>query len=173
MKNIWQKLLRTLSSLWSALSSEKAARFATVMQLLVVPLSFYFIWSQLEQQANLVRAANSQALANTIIPMNMELARNNELTDLMYRVSRDFRPPLKREVEEDRYQTVIASYLIFYENVHLQHRKGLLDPDLYLGWERDLRNFVRDDGFNEYWKSARGSYRQDFAELVDRLLAEK
>jgi len=121
----------------------------------------------------LVRAANSQALTNTVIPMNMELARNGELMDLMFRASRDFRPATKQEVEKDRYETVIASYLIFYENVHLQYQRGLLDGDLYLGWERGLRNFVREENLNEYWKSTRGSYRQDFADLVDKFLAEK
>ena len=156
------------------LTSERASRLATVLQLVVLVLSVILIRNQLEQQAMLTRAANTQALVNLVSPINLQLSQNGEIAELMLRGRKGFAKEVqKREVEEDRYTTALASYLIFYENMYAQHQKKLLDYDVYVGWDKDLEAFVDRELLEKYWDGWKDLYQPAFSSRVTELIDAK
>lgn len=167
-------LSRAIKAIWRGITSDRAYRLATVLQLLVVVCSAILIYNQLKQQAMLTRAANTQALVNLMSPLNLELARNGELAGLMLRGSKGFgKEVTQEEVDEDRYTTMLASYLIFYENMYSQHEKKLLDDEIYAGWDKDLEAFVDKWSLEKYWDDWKQLYQPSFSEHVTGLVNAK
>lgn len=187
---------------WLVPTSEEAARLATVLQLFVVMLSLLLIWLQIKQQTRsieqqgqsleqqaesieqqsksmqlqveLTRAASTQALANMVLPMGIELWKNEELMVLTLNGPNRFQRPVSAgKVKEERYQTYLATSLIFYENMYSQHDHHLLDDDIYSGWVNDLKNFVNEEGLERYWDKWKGSYTGGFCSLVSQFVDEK
>ncbi|HXU37713.1 MAG TPA: hypothetical protein VN937_15230 [Blastocatellia bacterium] len=170
--HFWVNAARGAYLVWRGITSKRGSRF---LQLVVVSLSAFFIWSQLSQQTSLTRAANSQALVNLVGPMNMELVRNAEIAELWQRHSRRSEKPLeKTEVEEQQYAGLLATYLIFYENMYIQHERKLLDDDVFDGWEKDLEDLVESQPLEEYWDTDQKNYYVPaFSNHVARLLEAK
>lgn len=157
---------------WRGITSKRGSRF---LQLVVVSLSAVLIWSQLRQQTSLTRAANSQALANLVSPMNMELVRNAEIAELWQRHSKGSDKPIEKpEVEEEQYTALLATYLIFYENMYIQHERKLLDDDVFEGWEKDLEDLIESQPLEKYWDTdQKNLYEPTFSDHVARLLESK
>lgn len=167
-------LRRVAKAIWLAVTSEEASRLAKVIELVVVFISLFLIWSQLKQQTDLARAANTQAIANMIFPMNLEFAKNSELTGLMLRGRKGFDTTnVANEIDAERYKSLLATSLIFYENAFSQHEHRLLEDDIYAAWENDLRSFVHDEPLENYWDKWKGLYQEKFRNLVTRFVEEK
>jgi len=119
---------------------EKASTVATFLELLVVVVSLWFIGYQLQQQqvqldqqVKLSRAANTQTLVDLITPLNLKVT-DRGMAELW--VKKDggidkVSDVKEREIQKEQYWTLIASYMIFYENAYSQFRAGLLDEDIY------------------------------------------
>src|SRR6185436_12110986 len=128
------------TSIW-----EKIMTVATCLQVVAVVVSLYLIVRQLDQQTlqldqqlKLSRATNIQSLVDLITPLNLR-ATENEMAEIwvkgdcgIARVSDE----KARDIQREQYVTLVASYMVFYENVHSQYRAGLLDQDIYDGWDK-------------------------------------
>jgi hypothetical protein len=145
-----------------------------MLEPLVVIVSVVLIGYQLWQQTQLTRAANTQSLVELVLPLNMQLAGDDKMTNLWIRGARGFDDGAKitnEEIEADRYDTILASFLIFHENVYLQHDKGLLDDDIYTAWDKDLEvSIVRGQRLEKQWDERRSSYHPKFVQHVDELI---
>jgi hypothetical protein len=187
---------------WLVPTSEEAARLATVLQLFVVMISLLFIWLQVKQQTrsleqqgqslrqqaesieqqaksmklqvDLTKAASTQALANMVLPMGVELWKSGELMQLTLNGAKGFPGKVPaNKVREERYKTYLATSLIFYENMYTQHDHQLLDDDIYAGWVNDLKTFVDEEAIEKYWDKWKVSYTGKFGQLVTTFVEEK
>ena len=176
-------VIRFAKSAGLLITSERAYRVAIILQLPVLVVSVYLIFNQLEQQAirnqleqqaMLTRAANTQALVNLVSPINLLAAQDREIAEIMLKGRKGFAKEVqKKEVDEDRYETILSSYLIFYENMYAQHQKKLLDDDVYKGWEEDLKAFVDRELLEKYWVEWKGLYQEAFSNYVTGLIKDK
>lgn len=151
---------------------EKASTIATFLQTGAVVVSLVFIVYQLHQQTKLSRAANVQALVNLVTPLNLKVT-DREMTELWLKGEEGIDKVVdakERDVERERYETLVASYMIFYENVYSQYHKGLLDDDIYKGWDKDLESFIEDHQLEKHWDEWKGSYHKDFSGHVDEII---
>jgi hypothetical protein len=184
------------------LVSDEASNLTAVLQLVVVTISLIFILCQLrqqtqsieqqatsikqqaaaldlqsqqmKQQVELTTAANTQALANMIIPMGIELAQNPELMELTLSGAKGFHSKVNRAtVREAQYQSYLATFLIFYENTYSQDAMELLPKGIYAGWQNDLKNFVDEERLDKYWDTWKESYTEGFRKLVTAFVDEK
>lgn len=158
---------------------EKWSTVATVGQLLVVAISLGFIWwqlqeqtAQLDQQLKLSRAANTQALVDLITPINLKLTEPEmaELWVLGDEGIKKITNPKSRSVKQEQYANLVATHLVFYENVYTQFCHQLLDPEIYDGWDKDLASFIKDRRLEPHWNKSKDLYRSDFREHVDEIL---
>jgi hypothetical protein len=159
---------------------QKAQSIATWVQVIIVVVSVYLIRSQLNQQklylaqqVNLSRAANTQALVNLITPLNLKVTdramaelwvKGDEGIDKVSDVT-------EREIQREQYHSLVASNMVFYENVYAQFRDGLLDKDIYDGWDKDLAAFIAKHKIAKRWSGWKELYRKDFSDHVDQIIA--
>lgn len=158
---------------------EKASTVATFLQLLVVGVSLVFIAYQmqqqklqLDQQVKLSRAANTQALVNLVTPLNLKVTERGmaELwvkgEDGIDKVS-DVK---ERDIQKEQYETLVISYMVLYENAYSQYRSGLLDKEIYDGWDKDLEGFIEDHEIEKHWDQWQDAYRKDFSDHVYEII---
>ena len=159
---------------------QKASTIATWVQVIIVACSGYLIWSQLSQQklylaqqVNLSRAANTQALVNLITPLNLRVT-DRAIAELWVKGDDGIDKVSdihEQEIQREQYQTLLASNMVFYENVYAQFRAGLLDKDIYEGWDKDLADFIEEHNIAKHWSKWKGLYRKDFSDHVDQIIA--
>lgn len=158
---------------------EKASTVATFLQLLVVGISLLFIGYQLrqqklqlDQQVKLSRAANTQSLVDLVTPLNLKVTERGMADvwvkgeDGINKVSN----PVEREIEKQEYASMIGSYLDFYENAYWQYRNGLLDENIYNGWDKDLADFIEERKMAKHWDEYRDVYNKEFSDHVYEII---
>lgn len=118
---------------------EQLSQVSTIVQAVLVILSLGLILLQLRQNAELTKAANAQALVEHAGSFNALLIQNPELAKLWYAEGKG----LQNEDAARRYRELLVQWLIFHENIYYQHRKKLLDEDVYNSWRVDLKNTVQ------------------------------
>ena len=137
--------------------------------LLVV--SLVLVWYQLRESTRLVRAANTQKLVELSSPFNLRLAQDRALMELCMRGGEHFDE--LDEVDRARYITVLSWWLTLHENIYHQWRSGLIDPDTFASWTRDLEYWARRQRLRTVWPELGSYYEASFAqhvtELIDRL----
>lgn len=152
------------------MSWEKAAHIATVIGTIVVIISVILIWRQLKQQAKLTKAANSQALVDISSPFNMELISNKTLAEIWFKGPQEFES--YDDLKKMQVKSSLIWWVIFYENIFLQHEEGLLDSYIYYGWNKDLENFIERQDLNRHWDSLKEAYHPKFRMHVNDIITE-
>ncbi len=154
---------------------EKASTIAQWFQALAVVISLIFIASQLQQQAKLQSASNVQSLAELMTSLNLRLTEPHQAALWEFGVDEINKTadPRERAIKESEYLTLLATFLIFYENVYSQYQEGLLKKNIYLGWDRDLELLIRDHPIEKYWDDWKDAYQEDFRKHVDTIVMRK
>jgi hypothetical protein len=96
---------------------------------------------QLQLSTDLAKAANAQQLTGHAATFNATIYQDSELTALWYGEGKQFDP--QKPTDRARYREMLVQWLIFHENIYYQHKKGLLDDDLYKSWQWDMRFTAR------------------------------
>lgn len=152
---------------------EKVSAISSLVQTGAVIVSLGFIAYQIWKQTKLAKASNMQSLAELLAPLNLKLAEDGEMTRLWLGPKPEWdtaKVPVE-DVAEYRYNRLLATFLIFYENAHAQHEMGLLHQDVFHAWDKDLEGFLEGIDpkyFDEYWTEHRSVYRSSFQRMVDR-----
>jgi len=166
---------------------DKLSALATLTQAIVVIISISYIKTQMDlqteqlklqtqqiqQQTDLARAENIRALAAASISMNFEEVKSSELTRLSLEGTRGFDPTIriaKDEVKKEQYRGLLAAWMIFYENIYYQNSQGLIDPEMYAAWHRDLEDFIEENRLKDSWGAMKESYHESFRNHIDQLL---
>src|SRR5262245_10448051 len=154
-----------------------AQTVATIVQALVVVVSLYFIWRQVQQQTkqvtqqtDLARIANVQSLVGLSSPYNLELINNPNMARLWVEGAEKFET--YDEVDRFRYKQLLIWWLILHENVFYQRQKKLLDADIYETWTRDLEFFIEKHRLDDHWTELEAAFQSEFSKYVDRLIEE-
>lgn len=162
-----------------SVQTDRVIAGASVAQVLVVVFSLYFINSQLkaqnaqlQQQTDLTRAANAQALVSLALPGNMQEMEHPEVAKLWIK-GRSGEVLKGDEVAQEQYAALVSAYLTFHENIHIQREKNLLDDEIYQAWDNDLENFVKEQHMEQYWAENKWLYQSRFSAHVDELIKKK
>jgi hypothetical protein len=144
----------------------------TIVQSAVIIVSLLLIGYQLRQQVELTKATNSQAAVAQASALDSLFFQNAEVDKLWLKGTQGFEKEIEdKELEQDRYEVMVDTYLTFYENLYIQHRKGLLDDDVYVVWDKDFQSFVKQSHLEKYWDDEkREVYHPDFRKHVDELI---
>jgi hypothetical protein len=154
---------------------EKASVLATILQTVVVVASLWYIADQEKQQTLFARASNTKSLADTSIQLTYQVAQDEKLAKLWLTSMQDYEAKgdavFKDETEKFQFRNFVVAQMIFYENIYYQNKQGLLDPEVFCEWQRDLDEFI--DSYRpylkkKYWTPATGPlYYEEFRKHVD------
>lgn len=158
------------------MQTANGAAMAAWVQTFAVLISLAFIGYQVQQQTRLSRAANVQTSVGLITPLNLKLTEPE-----MAKIWRDGRSERFKAVangpdivKSDQYETLLATYLVFYENAFWQHREELLEDEIYEGWDTDLKSFIKDQRVKDYWTTERkAKYQPEFRAHVDEIILKQ
>lgn len=152
-----------------------ASAIATILQAIVVVISLYFIWRQIqqqtrqmEQQTELTRIANTQSLVSLSSPLNLELIKDPGMARFWIDGAKEF--ATYNNVDQYRYKSLLIWWLIFHENIFYQHQKHLLDEGIYASWNYDLTDFVQRHNLKLHWAELRPAFQADFTKHIDSLI---
>jgi hypothetical protein len=152
-----------------------ASTIATIVQTLVVVISLYFIWRQVQQQTKLItqqtdltKIANVQALVGLSSPYNLELIKDPNMARFWVEGAEKFES--YDEVDKFRYKQLLIWWLILHENIFYQKQKGLLDKDIYAAWSCDLELFIKKHRLERLWPELAAAFQSEFFMYVDNLV---
>lgn len=145
---------------------ETTAAIAGIIESLFVVVSVVLIVVQLRKQTELARAANSQSMFELSSPFNLELVRDRDFARLWLQG-----PDVADPVDVFRHESLITWWLLLHENIYFQWKRGLLDDEAYLPWDKDLLDFIGHANVHRIWPRIRGFYQSGFARRIESALA--
>jgi hypothetical protein len=152
-----------------------AASIATIIQAVVVIISLWLIWRQVQQQTvqikqqtELTKIANTQALVGLSSPFNLELIKDAQMAALWVKGAEEY--DNFDEVKKYQYESLLIWWLIFHENVYYQWNKGLLDQQAYTALEADLKEFIKRQQLGRRWSKLKGAFQTSFVNHVTELI---
>jgi hypothetical protein len=145
---------------------ETTAAIAGIIESLFVVVSVVLIVVQLRKQTALARAANSQSMFELSSPFNLELVRDRDFARLWLQG-----PNAADPVDVFRHESLITWWLLLHENIYFQWKRGLLDDEAYLPWDKDLLDFIEHANVHRIWPRIRGFYQGGFASRIESALA--
>jgi hypothetical protein len=154
-----------------------AQTIAAIIQTVVVVVSLYFIWRQVQQQTRLIaqqtelaRVANVQSLVNLSSPYNLQLITDPNMARLWVEGAEKFET--YNEVDKFRYRQLLIWWLILHENVFYQRQKNLLDEDIYKAWSRDLEFFIERHRLDQHWNELEAAFQSEFSKNVEKMITK-
>jgi hypothetical protein len=73
--------------------------------------------------------------------------------------------------ERGRFSAILVNLTQIFESLHLHHRDGKVDPDLWAGFDNRLRDVFATPGVQCWWALRRHWHTRRFQEYVDRAIA--
>jgi hypothetical protein len=143
------------------------AEVATIVGVLSIPLSGFFIWLQLRQQTELAKLANAQALVELSSPFNLELIKDPQMAEYWVLGAKNYKN--YDEVGQYRFKSLLIWWLILHENIFFQWRRGMLDEAVYKPWKYDLELFCHDQ-LGSLWPELKSPFQAEFVKHIDELL---
>ncbi len=142
---------------------------ATLIQTLFFIISVFFIGYQIREHNRLTRAANTQSLVALSAPFLLQLSQDRNLAELWVNGTKHHET--LDDVEQFRYIQLLFWWLNLHENIYYQYQSGLVDQQIYQGWQVELRNFIREKQIGLFWdKEMKRFFRTEFRQLVEKLI---
>ncbi len=138
-----------------------------------VVASLVYLANQIRHNSRSVEAATNHAIARGRNELNIALAANPELSDLLIRGTHDF-DSLQPE-ERQRYNIYIISVLNIFEDAYVQYSKGLASRE---SWEENLSALTRQfsqPGARKWWRDHAHTYvmSSGFRKEIDSAIREQ
>jgi len=148
---------------------EDAAHLASIAGVVLGLISLWFVYAELRDQSQVIKAGNAQALVELTHPSNLALAKDAELSKLWERGTTNYAG--LTDDEKPRYRRLWTMYLNVLENAHFQRQMGLIDERFYATWENDLARNRKP--LKEVWPDLKDLVSLEYAQHVDQILAAK
>lgn len=131
-----------------------------------VMITLVYLTLQVRQNTRSVKASVYDSLATSLEHLNRPLVQNGDLALALAAVTEDW----QAASEQDRARVVhfySAAFKLF-ENVHYQYSQGLIDKDLWCGWERLMLTYFWSPGVQSWWPMRRGAYSEAFGRFLEQ-----
>jgi len=145
-----------------AVFAEAAASFAVVVSLVYLAI-----------QVRLQSKQNQMSVINSLTQQWVETTRVFAIDQDLYSIWKtgltDFEG-LSPD-ERGRFSSMMVGLTQIFEGLHLHHRMGRVDPELWQGFDCRLRDVFATPGAQTWWKLRRHWHTQRFQDYVDRAIA--
>jgi hypothetical protein len=147
---------------WEAISavSQLVGSFAVV-------LSVLYLAVQVHQSTRVARLATQDAAATALRDVTKPFMENAEL-ERIWRVGLEDISALSTE-ERTRFFHATFQFLKAFETIHSHYVYGLMDAQIWKGWEGLLRHYTAAPGIAHYWKLRPDVFSERFRNFVNSL----
>ncbi len=148
---------------WDAIAaaSELVAAMAVIISLLYLAL-------QIKNNTDSARTSTYQSVVSEFGALNRAMAETPDLSILFVQAMEDFES--LSAADKARCSQLFFACFHNFENMYYQYRKGYLEPDVWLGWQRLILTYYARPGFQVWWSMRRDVFSRSF---VDFLRTEK
>jgi hypothetical protein len=149
---------------WEAISaiSQLVGSFAVV-------LSVLYLAVQVHQSTRVARLATQDAAAAALRDVTKPFMENAEL-ERIWRIGLEDIGALSIE-ERARFFHATYQFLKAFETIHSHYAHGLMDKQLWKGWEGLLRHYIAAPGFAQYLQLRPEVFSEQFRQFVSSLEA--
>jgi len=130
---------------WDALSA-----ISQLVGSVAVVLSVLYLALQVHRSTRVAKLATQDAAATALRDVTKPLMENAEL-ERIWRVGLEDLGALSVE-ERARFFHASYQFLKAFETIHFHFVYGLMDKQLWEGWQGLLRHYVVEQGMAHYWK---------------------
>jgi hypothetical protein len=146
---------------WEALGA-----IGEIIAALGVIASLVYLAVQIRQNTVSVRSNTYQASAAFSAEVARMIAEDPDLARI-YRVGRQQFESLTGD-EKIRFITLFALQFRSYEQMFLEHRRGLIEPEIWECRRDSMLRFAVEPGFQEVWNDRKHSFTRSFREFLEQ-----
>jgi hypothetical protein len=141
---------------------------AEIVGAIAVVVSLVYVGTSVNQNTRAIMVANHQAL------VAMDQDKNSWLRDPkfaeIYETARED-PDLLSSVQARQYSTFLADTFNAWEFAFITHNNGMMDENIWDGWDGFYRETLSQKGPQWFWNKSRDSFSPAFKAYVDSILA--
>lgn len=153
------------------MSLSDLASIAIILQGILFIVSIGLVWYQLRENTRLVKASNTQKIAELSSPFNLLLAQDRALTELWMQGAE--RLDELDQIDRARYFNMLLWWIMQHENIYHQWRKKLVDEDTFISWTRDLEYLARSQKLENHWSRLSSYFETSFSEHVAAIIVRQ
>jgi len=153
----------------SSAELQALASIATLIQTVFFIISVFFVGYQIREHNRLTRTANTQSLVALASPFLLQLSQDRNLADLWVNGTKNY--ATLDAVDRFRYKQLLFWWLNLHENIFYQYHSGLVDQQMYQGWQVELRAFIQDKQLSLFWdQEMKHFFRTRFRQVVESMI---
>ena len=144
---------------WEAVSA-----IAEVVRVIAIVVSLIYVAVQIRQNTKVARAATRQAIADSTESLGSDLLNNREMAEIFVK---HINGEDLSAVESLRLQARCYRDMQHWENIFYQFNEGLVSPEQWLGFRKNLAALMGIGAYREYWEHEASHYSDNFqAEMM-------
>jgi hypothetical protein len=147
---------------WDAISA-----ISQLVGSIAVVLSVLYLAVQVHRSTRVAKLATQDAATTALRDVTKPFMENAEL-ERIWRVGLEDLGVLSVE-ERARFFHAAYQFLKAFETIHFHYAYGLMDQQLWIGWQGLLRHYVTAPGMAYYWKLRPEVFSDRFRSLVNSL----
>ncbi len=128
-------------------------------------VSLIYLARQIKKNTETERTATYRSIVSDFGQLNQSLASDPELIMLYIRGMEDFSD--LRETEKARLSQAFFMTFRYFENMYYQHRRGYLEDEVWIGWQRLMLTYFDRPGFRTWWSARRDVFSPPFARFLE------
>lgn len=143
--------------------STAAAATGTLLALVFMYLQLREMSVQTRSLEKSIRSSTYQAIVNAEMNLWETAEKTPQILNEIYDHGLD--------LDNDTVKSIMIG-LSFYENLLYQHEQGTFPEEMWVHWQRAIRDVVRTPQYRKAWKFMRPYYYGPFVELVDASIGD-
>ena len=134
---------------------------------IAVVLSVLYLGIQVHRSTRVAKVAAQDAAASAVRDVTNTFMENAEMSRIWGTGLEDLNK-LSAE-DQARFFHATHQFLKALETIHFHYLNGLMDKQLWLGWQELLRHYIAAPGITQYWNVRSQLFSARFREFVNRL----
>ena len=134
---------------------------------IAVVLSVLYLGIQVHRSTRVARVAAQDAAASAVRDVTNTFMENAEMARIWGAGLEDLNT-LSAE-DQARFFHATHQFLKALETIHFHYLNGLMDKQLWLGWQELLRQYIAAPGIAQYWSVRNQLFSARFCEFINQL----
>ena len=134
---------------------------------IAVVLSLLYLAKEVQRSTRVAKVTAQDAAASALREVTNTFMENAEMARIWGTGLEDL-SRLSRE-EQERFFHATHQFLKAFETIHFHHLNGLMDDELWRGWQELLRHYISSPGIARYWEIRSQLFSGRFQEFIRRL----
>jgi len=134
---------------------------------IAVVLSVLYLGIQVHRSTRVARVAAQDAAASAVRDVTNTFMENAEMARIWGAGLEDLNT-LSAE-DQARFFHATHQFLKALETIHFHYLNGLMDKQLWLGWQELLRQYIAAPGIAQYWNVRHQLFSARFCEFINQL----